>query len=314
MSSRRVSYYLWMVVLPLGIIGGIILVNARQDSTFQVGSPGKSGSTALAPAVTPPKPIPDPPPVVEGSFIGTLIAHESVDIAANFEGRLDSVYVGLGDSVKTGALIARLDPKALQQELNVLEATHRAAQSEQHKAELELTDAQERSARRVILVEDGVLSKEEMITSKRQVEIAKANVEATKAHVTEQEALLAQLKEKLSNTEIRSPYDGIVSARQRNPGAVITRGEPIVSITKSDDLWVRFAVPFEKAGTLAVGTALTVNLESLHLSIPGTVENVSPRTDAALQMVIVEARLQVPSTAKKLIKPGLVGQVRLNIT
>lgn len=312
-SKRKLNPYVLVIVLPLAIMGCIMLTNARHDIKPAIIA---ASSAQTFPATSAPnlQPTPVESTLAPVSYLGTLFAHESVDIAAKIEGRLDEVYVGLGDHIKAQTVIARLDPLPIQQELKVSEASAQAAQSELHKAQLELVDAQERYARRVTLAESGVLSQEEMLTAKRQVEIIATNVDIARARVAEREALIAQIKERLAGVEIRSPYDGIISARHQNPGALITRGEPIVSMSKSDDLWVRFALPSDQIHTVGAGATVMVRIESLGATIPGSIEQIAPNTDAALQIVMVEARLQAPDATAQRLQPGFVGQVFLNPT
>jgi RND family efflux transporter MFP subunit len=265
--------------------------------------------------VSAPVPIVQPEQIQEpkkDGFLGTIMSRETVDIAAKFEGRLNSVNFALGDSVSRNAVIATLDATPIEQELVMAQASLRVAQAERRKAELSLGEAKERHARRVFLAKNGIFSEEQLKDTQYQVDLAEANLEVAGARIAEQAAYIAQLKDKLANTEIRSPYDGMISVRHQNPGAVISRGTPIVSLIRSNDLWVRFAVPMERAIDVTVGSAIAVEVQGLNLSVPGAIEQIAPGVDTALQMLIVEARLKIPSSSKKQIKPGMVGRVLIN--
>jgi RND family efflux transporter MFP subunit len=267
--------------------------------------------------VTPSKINPSPKPTSElklnneTSFLGTLLAHETIDIAANTEGVIDKIYVNLGDKVGKNTLIATLEAKSIQREITGLKVSLEVENAGMKKQEIVLKEARERRERRVELVQKGIISQEQLLTIGHEIELAQADLEITNARINEKKVKIKLLEEQLAELEIYSPFNGTVLARHQNPGAVINRGTPIVSLIKSDDLWIRFAVPAKKSQLIQVGMLVTAKLEGTDLVLPTTIKQISPSADNMLQMIIIEAKPVIPDEARKQIRPGMVVNVFL---
>ena len=248
-------------------------------------------------------------PPAPDQYVGVLFARQLADIVARSDGRLEAVYVHLGDHLKPGDVIAKIESYAIAQQLDMAEASLRSAQAEARSAEVELKDAEVRYSRREGLVKAGLLSKEELGAATVQVERARTTLEVAQARVAEQMARVRQTKASLANTVIKAPFEGTVAARYLDPGATVHAESPVINMMRSDDLWVRFAAPEETRATMPVGSTIRVHLEGLHVVIPAMIEHTAPGVDPMSREVIVEAKLYVPAAWKGQIKPGLSGYV-----
>jgi RND family efflux transporter MFP subunit len=244
-------------------------------------------------------------------YVGVVFARQSADIVARSEGRLEAVYASLGDHLKPGAVIARIESTSIARQLEMAQAALRSAQAEERSAQVELKDAESRYARRKALVESGVLSQEELTAAKVQVERAEANQDVARARVAEQMARVEQSRESIADTVIRATFEGTVAARYLDAGAAVHSGAPIISLMRTDDLWVRFAIPDTNPAALAVGSAVNFHLEELNIEIPAAVEHLSPGVSAISQELVVEAKLKIPAALKGRIKSGGSGIVSL---
>jgi RND family efflux transporter MFP subunit len=269
-------------------------------------------SEALEPAVRPtPAPVaPEaPPPQAPAQYVGVIFAPQLVDMAARSDGRLEAIYAHLGEHLKPGDVVAKVESNAITQQLDMAEATLRSAQAEVRSASVELQDAEVRHHRRERLVNAGLLSKEELATARVQVERPRSNLEVAQARVAEQQARVRQTKEALANTVITAAFEGTVAARYLDPGAMVHVGSPVIKLMRSDDLWVRFAAPEEVRLTLPMGASVSVRLARLPEAIPGTIAHIAPGVDTVSREVIVEAKLQVPAAWRGQMRPGLSGDV-----
>jgi RND family efflux transporter MFP subunit len=242
-------------------------------------------------------------------YLGIIFARQLADIVARSEGRLEAIYVHLGDHLKPGDVIAKIESYAITQQLDMAEASLRSAQAEVRSAEVELKDAEVRYSRRERLVKAGFLSKEELATANVQVERARTTLEVAQARVAEQVARVRQTKASLANTVIKAPFEGTVAARYLDPGATVHAESPVINMMRSDDLWVRFAAPEETRATMPVGSTIRVHLEGLHVAIPGTIEHTAPGVDPMSREVVIEAKLHVPAAWRGQLQPGLSGYV-----
>src|SRR5690606_6798603 len=100
-----------------------------------------------------------------------------------------------------------------------------------------------------------------------------------------------QLERALEETVITAPFAGTVSIRYADPGALVTRGAPVVRLIASDELWVRFAVPAEEAERYRVGDPVSVVLEPDDQQAEAVVRRIAPDLDPVTQMVLAEAEL-----------------------
>jgi RND family efflux transporter MFP subunit len=242
-------------------------------------------------------------------YVGVIFARQLADIVARSEGRLEAVYVHLGDHLKPGDSIAKIESYALMQQLAMAEASLRSVQAEARSAEVERKDAEVRYSRREGLVKAGLLSKEELATANVQVERARTALEVAQARVAEQMARVRQTKDALANTLIKAPFEGTVAARYLDPGATVHAESPVINIIRSDDLWVRFATPDTQRATLPIGSTIRVHLEGLNVVIPGTIAHLAPGVDPLTREVVIEAKLHVPAVLRGQLKPGLSGSV-----
>ncbi|MCU1277789.1 MAG: secretion protein HlyD family protein, partial [bacterium] len=239
-------------------------------------------------------------------FIGVIVAHESVDIVPRASGRIREILVRLGDRVSRDTVVARLDAAAARQELRMAEASLRAAEAEVDKATVEASQAHERAQRRSPEAANGdhLFSQEEVSDARYQEKLAGPRVMTARAAVAEKAARVKQLKGVLTDLDLRAPFDGTVSVRYVDAGAVVGPTTPILRIINPDDLWVRFAIPGDRAAGIAAGQKLRVAVETM-TDVSAVVEKLAPEVDAASRMIIGEAKLKLPASWKSRIRPGL---------
>jgi RND family efflux transporter MFP subunit len=309
------SLIVMLLMLALGIgLATLIMAGRSPRRNKVVNFPPATAVPTSSPAV---KPVldavtrPAEGQMLSERYVGVIFARQSADIVARSEGRLEAIYASLGDHLKPGAVIARIESSSITQQLEMAQATLRSAQAEERNAQVELKDAQSRYARREALVESGVLSQEELAAAKVQVERAGANQDVARARVAEQMARVEQNRESLADTVIRATFEGTVAARYLDAGAAVRSGVPIISLMRTDDLWVRFAVPDTNQAAVAIGSAVNFYLEELNIEIPAAIEHLSPGVAAISQELVVEAKLRIPAALKGRIKSGGSGLVLL---
>ena len=246
---------------------------------------------------------------VDKGFVGVIVAHESVDIVPKASGRIKELLVRLGDKVGRDTVVARLDAEAARQDLHMAEASLHAAQAELDKTTLEASHAHERAERRSPEAAHGehLFSSEEVSDARYQDKLSGPLVMTARATVAEKAARVRQLRSALTDLDLRAPFDGTVSLRYVDAGAVVGPTTPILRLINPDDLWVRFAVPEGRAAEVAAGEKLRVALDAMN-DVTAVVEKIAPEVDAASRMVIAEAKLELPPAAKSRVRPGLAAR------
>lgn len=264
------------------------------------------GPTATAQPVLPSPPA-APSPAAQERLLGVVLASESVEISAPFEGRLARMSVQPGDRAKAGTLLASMAVEPLRSEELMAQAQLEQAEADERKAELEASAASER-LQRYLKSPPGTLSEEELSMARYQEKIALTQVTALRARIRERRAALAQLRQRLSEAEVLAPFDCIVAVRYLDPGARVQPGMPLLRIIRTSDFRVRFALPEGRSGKAAPGLPIDIFLPALDKAFPGRIESIAPEVDAASRMVFALATLHASSDA---IRAGMAARVSL---
>lgn len=238
-------------------------------------------------------------------WLGVVLPSRTVELTAEVGGRVLAVEVRPGDEVTAGRVLAVLDTADVRRRLDAERAALAAARLDQRRLELELARAEQELGRLRRL--DGLVAQRDLDAAAFRVEDTRARVELAGAERERVEAGLGRLADELGRSEIRAPFAGTVALRHVDPGAVLQPGAPVVRLLGGEEPFVRFAVPPERAGDLAPGDRVRVELDGGSNggrgvaggtpALRATIRQVSPEVDAAAAMVFVEARLEAPAAA-----------------
>jgi RND family efflux transporter MFP subunit len=245
----------------------------------------------------------------ETGFLGVVVALQSVELSAKFDGTLERLDVHVGDYVKAGTVIARLDSRSVVQDLAIAEASLLVAEAEHDRLVIESEDASKRRARLQSIPE--LFAREQLEAADSQEQVAAARLRGSSAELAGKRARTNQLRETLRDARIVAPFDGTVAAQYVDPDTTVSRSTPIVRVISPTSLVIRFAVPEEQATGIAVGRNVAVRVESVNLTADGVIESVVPEIDAALRMVVIEARLTANGGRTRAIPAGAIARVRV---
>jgi RND family efflux transporter MFP subunit len=301
--TKLVIQVICLLFLAVGV--GLIAYSRRADSLQRhAAAPPDSSASAPSAAL---KHLP------ETGFLGVVLATQTVDLAPRMSGRVETVYVRMGERVNANALIAALDTTAIRHDLSIGEAKFRVARADESRAKTELTQVKDELEALAPLKTSGHISARELAAAKYKHESALASFEAARARVTEAEAQVQQLKQTLAEAQIRAPFRGVISDRYVDPGAMVGPSIPIARLVSADDLRVRFAIPEEVAGAIALGMAIQVQVSALNVPLSGVVENIAPEVDIASRYVYAEGKIESSEAAglKKTVPSGTVARVSI---
>ena len=138
--------------------------------------------------------------ITRRSFPGRAKATQELDLSFRVAGRLITRQVNVGDKVRKGDIVARIDPRDFEVGLSNVKA-----QLEQAKALRERTEADYRRLQSIFKQDPGATSEAAIDEARANRDQAKANVDSLKASVTSAE-------DQLSYTYLRAPFDGRVVA------------------------------------------------------------------------------------------------------
>ncbi len=218
---------------------------------------------------------------------GGLFAWQEVAVGAEVSGyRVSEVLVDVGDTVRKGQVLARLDDTLLRESFNQAQAAVAVA-----KATMEQAQA---SARRGnALQAPGVISKQDA----EQLNTAAATATAQLANA---ESQLQSARQRLEYTSIKSPDDGVISARAVTPGQIPNAGTTLFSLIRESRVEWRAEVPAMDIGKIHRGANATVKRADGSLA-QGKVRTVSPGLDANTQRGVAYVDLKLEAQ----IRPGM---------
>jgi len=237
---------------------------------------------------------------------GTLEARIKTAISPRIQERLAEVLVDQNDSVRAGQLLARLDDGELTRQVEVATAALAAARATAERVRVEEARAQavEQQARRdhtriSDLLASQVTSPADLDKATEQLQVAEADLKRAHAAIVEAEHQvvmaekdLALHKERLSYTQMVSPYDGLVVRRDRDPGGVVVPGGSILQVISTNDLWVSAWVDETASAALCPGQSARVVFRSEPAkSYPGVVARLGREADRETREFLVDVRV-----------------------
>ncbi|WP_054033532.1 efflux RND transporter periplasmic adaptor subunit [Desulfatitalea tepidiphila] len=178
--------------------------------------------------------------VVKVSATGNLQPTNQVDVGSELSGIIEQVFVDVNDRVAKEQILARLDLSKLQDAVAKSHANLNAAEAQVLQAEATVaeTDAALARFRQVSALSGGkVPSKSEMDTAEANLKRAQANAASARASVSQARANLQSDETNLQKASIRSPINGVVLAREVEPGQTVAASfQAPVLFTLAEDL------------------------------------------------------------------------------
>jgi membrane fusion protein (multidrug efflux system) len=210
---------------------------------------------------------------------GSLIPDEEVELSFEAAGKVVGIFFKEGTRVKKGELLAKINDRPLQAQLLKLQAQRKLSE--------------EREFRQRQLLDRDAISRE----SYDQV--------ATELQSLEADIML--IVARISETELRAPFDGIVGLRMVSEGAFATTQTKIVQLVKISPLKIEFSIPERYAGEVTPGYPITFVIDGVQKSFTAEVYAVAPKVDINTRTIV--ARAYYPNKNEEL-KPGRFASVR----
>ena len=245
-------------------------------------------------------------PVLFG--IGTLEARYSYRIGSVAAGRVKLISVDVGDVVHAGQVVGEIDPVDLDERMNAQLSVIKRAEALIRSAEAQRRDAGARNvfaagqAKRYGLLQSArAVSAESAEAKHQEAEIARASASAAEAAVYAARHELASLKSEYQglvkqrhNLLLAAPVDGLVTARNAEPGNTVLTGQTIIEMINPQSLWidVRFD-QLQSAGLKATLPArITLRSQPGHI-FSGFIERVEPLADRITEELLAKVLFTV---------------------
>lgn len=200
---------------------------------------------------------------------GEIVAKRYADIGASVMGRVVSLNVKEGDRVRTGQILARLDPVRASSEVEAAQSAARALGDDLKAAEARLVEAKLTAERNLSLVEQGLLPKAQGDSSQAALDAATAQLAAIRSRIDQANAQLRGARDTLSKTSVVAPMDGIVTRLQVREGEMVVigiqnqPGTTLMRLVGDTGLNAELKVAEADALRLEVGQKARVTLDAL---------------------------------------------------
>lgn len=221
------------------------------------------------------------------TLTGRIESDDEVALAFRISGRVLERNVNVGDAVKAGQLVARLEP---QNELNGL----RAAQANLTAARGQLTQARNHFERQDTLLKQGWTTRAFHDEAAQAQQTAESRVDAA-------EAQLKLAQDQVGFTELRVDAPGVVTAVGPTAGEVAQAGQMIVKLARKDGRDAVFDAPAQLIRSAPRNPEVTVSLaDDPSVAARGRIRELAPQADPVTRTFEVKVGLTDPPAAMRL--------------
>jgi RND family efflux transporter MFP subunit len=232
----------------------------------------------------------------EGRTTGTTTPRAEAQVGPKGQGLIDKVFVKEGDRVRRGTILFRQNTRDA--ELRVAQA-----KAQLESARVSAKAAEVEHARTKLLFDKSA-------ASGMQWDQVQAQTEGARVGVQQAQVMLEIAEKAQADAVIRSPIDGLVTAKLKSEGEMVTMMPPTVVVIIQDQsvLDLRFRLPESALRGLKIGQPLTVKFEALGVAREAKVSRINPAVDTRTRTVEVVA--SIPNKDGSL-RSGLLAQVEM---
>ena len=228
--------------------------------------------------------------------LGRFIAKESGVVATRIAERVHKMYVQVGDRVKKGDLLVKLESDRLDNQIQLLQANLKITKTQLAKEKVNYKKMEQTHKRILALRTSAAFRKDREEDSERDMEIAAEMVSRARADIDQSKASLKAGQISLQDTHIKAPYPGVVIKRHTLPGNYVRVGDPIITIFNDTDLEIEADVPSIRALALKTNTKVTAKLQNgiiLNTIIRAIIPQENSLTRAvAIRLIIKDEKYQ----------------------
>jgi len=245
------------------------------------------------------------------TVVGNLIGLQTVDIAPRTAGRLLSVNVQLGDRVRRGQVLAKVEDREIVEQVRQAEASQKVSEATIRQREADLKVAEGNFDRSKNLYQRQLLAKQALDDAESRYMAALAQLDLSKAQLSQNDARLEELRINLQNTSVASPVDGFVGKRSVDPGAMVNTNTAIASVVEISRLRLVVNVVEKDLRLVNAGDPAVVEVDAYPgEKFSGKIARVAPVLDPATRTATME--VEIPNADYKL-KPGMYARINLTV-
>ena len=214
-------------------------------------------------------------------YSGTIVASNTSALSFAVSGTVQTVTVNKGDHVKKGQILATLDAKPFN--LNV-----EAAQAERAAAQAELDNTRVELERQKKLLERGWVAK-------AAYDRAVAAFEAAEGQLNLARSRVGLAERDVAKTRLTAPFDGVIAQRDVEPFVEVKTGQTVFQLDSEGALEVDLSIPDTIVGRLSIGTPVTINASTVAgCGCAGRITEIGSKAGEANTVPVTAAILESP--------------------
>jgi membrane fusion protein, multidrug efflux system len=214
---------------------------------------------------------------------GTLNPDEEVNLSFETSGKIVKIFFTEGTRVRKGDLLAKMNDKPLQAQLE--------------KLEVQLKMAESKEFRQRSLLDKDAISQESYDQIQTDVQSIKADINLVKARISE--------------TELRAPFDGMLGVRDVSEGSYATSSTRIAKLVKIKPLKIQFTISEKYTSEIKIGYPITFRIVGNDKVFNASVYAIEPKIDIETKTIVLRALY--PNENEEL-KPGRYASVSLELS
>jgi len=296
--------HFWVLTLALALVAGCGDVKSDSSAT----------APATVPAPLPAASAPQPALNADEGFTasGPLIVEHQLEVAAQREGVVAKIYVEAGQRVRAGTLLAQLDDRQVNANLEAARAKTRSIENDLKNWQAEAEVMKSDYVRAQKAWEQGLIPQEQLEHAKYKAESEQWDIKRVSELLNTSRQEERSLELEMEKDHITAPFAGLVARRYAHEGQSVARGERLFWVTEESPLLLRFTLPEKFLGRIKIGQTLPLTSPDVPKETHSArIKEVSPVVDPSSGTFDVLVELQ---GGRGELRPGMTASVRVDPT
>jgi RND family efflux transporter MFP subunit len=244
-------------------------------------------------------------------FTGSVYPYNQYVVAPKVSGRVTEIRKRIGDRVRPGELIARIDDAEYQQAVREAEANLKIAEASVADSRSQLDLARDQKERMDTLRAKELASSAELDAAVSDFSAKESRYRLAEAQVQQREASLESSRIRLGYTRLTASRDGYVGERFIDEGALLAPNAAVVSVIEIGTIIVRTTITERDYRLISPGQPAEVNVDAFASRVfSGRVSRIAPMLLENSRVAQMEVEVKNDSL---LLKPGMFARVRVMI-
>lgn len=251
---------------------------------------------------------------------GEVKAVDLVTVGAQVSGKIEKLYVSIGQTVKMGDMIAEIDSTTQQNDVDIAKAKMSSYQAQLKAAKTSLKIAKKQYQRMQSLKKQNAASTEDLENAEDGYESAMSKVAEIEASLKETEISLSTAETNLGYTKITAPLDGTIVSVPVKVGQTINAAmdtPTIVQIADLNQMEIYIEISEGDIGNIKPGVKVTYSvLADMNKVYETTLKSIDP----ALTLLTDDQYTEVVDSSEaiyfygRLVVPNADGKLRIGMT